>query len=99
MSKLGKLRSRGKNITLTSGEMITILPATIDLEAEVAMLQEEGKIMDAISHLIKSTLKIADPEATDDEINNIDKKDLKILTEEILIINGFQNEKKKSNEN
>lgn len=89
MSKLSKLRSVGKEIELSNGEKVTLSAATIDVEAEMATIQSKDKhsTVKAISILVKDALKRAIPDATDEEINNLNKKDLGLITKTVLKLN------------
>ena len=97
MSKLNDLRSKGKEITLSNEMIITISPMTLDIEADISDFYKEEKFTKAISHMVKDAVKIAIPDATDDEINNINKEDLKLITETVLEMNGLSESKKKDN--
>jgi len=97
MSKLADLRSKGKNITMSNNMVIEISPMTLDVEAEIGDFYKEKSFTKAISFMVKDALKIAIPDATDDEINNINKDDLKLITEMVLEVNGLSESKKKDN--
>lgn len=93
MSKLSKLL--GKPQTFQIGEIeLEIKPRTLgDIDIFMDMANEE-KRSKAMSELIKRTLKDAQPDATDDEINQIAFEHFKVLSEAILEVNGLSEKKK-----
>jgi hypothetical protein len=93
MSKLSKLL--GKPQTFTIGEIeLEIKPRTLgDIDIFMDMANEE-KRSKAMSELIKRTLKDSQPDATDDEINQIAFEHFKELSEAILEVNGLSEKKK-----
>jgi hypothetical protein len=93
MSKLSDLRNKGKAVTLSNGEVITLKPMTLDEEVSIAEFQEKNEFVKAMSYLVKNALKRAIPDATDDEINDINKEDLKVITEAIMELNGLKSSK------
>jgi len=95
MSKLTDLRSKGEMMTLSNGLEIIITPLTIDEEAELAEMQKDDKVMKAIAHMVKQAIKRAIPDATDEEIQNLNKDDLKKITEVVLQVNGLKSDDKK----
>jgi len=96
MSKLSELRSKGEDVTLSNGLIINVKPMTIDLEAEVGELYSQDKGLQALALLIKKTIIKSVPDATEEEINDMNKEDLKLLTTKILEMNGLSQDKKKS---
>ena len=89
MSKLSDLRSKGVEVTLSNNIIIMLKPMTLDEEARLAEFQQDNKPFDAMCMLVKNALKRAIPDATDDEINDLNKDDLKIVSEEVLKLNGL----------
>ena len=103
MSKLNELRSKGQAIILSNSLELNITPMTLGEEADVASFSDK-EMLKAVSLLVKNAIKRAIPDATDDEIESINKKDLKTITECVLEVNGLvkaKNEKamKNSSEN
>lgn len=92
MSKLSKLL--GKPQTFQIGEIeLEIKPRTLgDIDLFMDMANEE-KRSKAMSELIKRTLKDAQSDATDDEINNVAFQYFKELSEAILQVNGLSEKK------
>ena len=98
MSKLADLRSKGKMITLSDGTGIEIRPMSLGDEAEIAELQTQDKVFQAISLMVKSSIKKAIPDATDEEIDELNKDDLKVITEAVLEVNGLKGGAEKKSE-
>lgn len=91
--------NKGKKITLSNGIEIELRPMTIGTEADIAIVQkEDGGIFKAIGIMVKSALKEAIPDATNEEIENLNKQDLGLVTKVILELNGIVSEEKKLDE-
>ena len=99
MSKLADLRSKSTPVTLSDGTILNLMPINLDIESEVARLQTEEKIFEAIKLMVTSAIKGAMPDATEEEINHLNKKDLKLVTEAVLSINGLKGDAEKKLEN
>lgn len=97
MSKLADLRSKGKMVTLSNGLEIEIKPMTLEEEADISEYQAKDKIFKAIGTMVKGAIKRAIPDATDEEIDEINKADLKIITEKVLEVNGLGKDKETKN--
>ena len=95
MSKLADLRSKGEKVILSNGLELEIRPMSLGSEADIAELQADNKIFQAISVMVKGAIKIAIPDATDEEIDNLNKEDLKVITETVLKVNGLKGDDKK----
>lgn len=95
MSKLADLRSKGTKIILSNGLELEIKPMTLSNEADIAELQSTNQVFKAISLMVKSALKTALPDATEEEIDNINKEDLKVITEAVLKVNGLKGDVEK----
>jgi len=95
MSVLNDLRSKGEELILSNGLTMVIKPMTIDTEAIIGELYDKGESMKAITVMIKTAIKSCFPDATDEEINDINKTDLKLITEKVLEVNGLQSDNKK----
>lgn len=93
MSKLGDLKAVGEKVTLTNGMELTIRPITISDEIEVAEFQAEDKFFQALTVMVKNAIKKAVPDATDEEIDELNKEDLKALTDVVLRVNGLDKKK------
>ncbi len=88
MSKLNELRSKGQQVVLSNGMELNIMPMTLGEEADVAAFDDK-QMLSAVSLLVKNAIKRAIPDATDEEIEFINKKDLKLITECVLKVNGL----------
>ena len=93
MSKLSDLRSKGEQVTLSNGLQFEVSPVTIDEEADIAEYQEKEQFVKAITYMVKNVIKKGIPDATDEEINNLNKKDLQVVTERVLKVNGLTSSK------
>lgn len=91
MSKLKELRSKGEKIVLSNNMEMEVLPLTMSEEADIAeMLDEEDTIsMRAIAHLVKNAIRRAFPDASEEDIESVNKEDLKKITNAVLKINGL----------
>jgi len=89
MSKLSDLRSKGLKIVLSNELEMNIMPMTLDEEVELVEFQNNNEAFKAIKMLVKNAIKRAIPDATEDEINMLNKEDLKIISEGVLKINGL----------
>ncbi len=96
MSELADLRSKGESITLSNGLVMNILPMSIDEEVDMAEYQKNEEYIKAISHLVKMAVKRAIPKATDEEINLLNKDDLKLITETVLKVNKLKTGEEKN---
>jgi len=94
MSKLSDLRSKGTIITLSNGLKLEVRPMSLDTEATVGELYDKKQFMQGMRFMVKDAIKRAIPDATDDEINELNKLDLKLITETVLSVNGLSQEKK-----
>ena len=99
MSKLSDLRSKGEIVTLSNGLELNITPMSLGEEADVSELSNDKKTTAALILLVKNAVKRALPEAMDEEIDNLNKDDLKVITEVVLKINKLVDDKKKSDAN
>ena len=103
MSKLNELRSKGTIIKLSNELELNITPMTLGEEADVTSYKD-GEMIKAVSFLVKNAMKRAIPDATDDEIESVNKLDLQLITKTVLEVNGLTETKnteakKNSNEN
>ena len=89
MSKLSDLKSKGTKIVLSNELQLEIKPMTLDEEVELAEFQKNEETFKAIKMLVEHAIKRAIPDVTDDEINELNKEDLKIISEAVLKINGL----------
>jgi len=92
MSELSKLVGTGKDITL--GEItIHIKPLTVNsIPILMSMSSENPKEQaEAMNEIIRTTLKEAVPDATDEEIKNIGVEYMMPLMEAIMSINKLDN--------
>jgi TRAP-type C4-dicarboxylate transport system substrate-binding protein len=97
MSKLADLKNKGQKVILSNGLEIELKPMSLGDEAEVAELQMNKQTFKAVSYMVKQAIKKAIPDATDEEIDDLNKDDLKVVTEKVLELNGLgQDDKKKS---
>ena len=100
MSKLKDLMSKGKPLTLSNGLELIIKPMRLEVEAEIGELYEQKKTTTAIMVMVKDAIKIAVPDVTDEEIDCMNKEDLKLITKKVLEVNGLGgNPEKKSTPN
>jgi len=97
MSKLSDLRSKGKMVTLSNGMEMELRPMTLGEEADISEYQAKDQIFKALSLMVKGAIKRAIPDATDDEIDEINKEDLKLITEKVLEVNGLGKDKQSKN--
>jgi len=89
MSKLSDLRSKGKMVTLSNGMEIKIKPMTLGEEADIGEYHQKEKVFQAISLMVKGAIKRAIPDATDEEIDELNKDDLKTISDVVFEINGL----------
>ena len=94
MSKLSDLRCKGEPLTLSNGLEIIIKPMTIGEEADIAILQKDNNVFGAVTTLVKGAIKRAIPDATDDEIEELNKIDLQTITKMVLKVNGLEGDEK-----
>lgn len=87
MSKLSDLRSKSEIVTLSNDLRLEINPMSLADEAEIGIMLENKESSKAIVYLVKEAIKRAIPDATDDEIDNLNKDDLKLVSEAVLKIN------------
>ena len=97
MSKLSDLRSKGTMVTLSNGMEMELRPMTLGEEADISEYQAKDQIFKALSLMVKGAIKRAIPDATDDEIDEINKEDLKLITEKVLEVNGLGKDKQSKN--
>ena len=90
--------AKGKKVNLSNGLELEIKPMTLETEARVGEYYDKEESMKAIMVMVKDAIKSAVPEATDEEINNLNKKDLRLITNEVLKINGLKEDEKKKEE-
>jgi len=95
MSKLNDLRSKGETVKLSNEMELLIKPMRLGLEAEIGELYDQKKVGQAMILLVKDAIKTAIPEATNEEIDDINKVDLKLITTKIFEVNGLSVDKKK----
>ncbi len=96
MSKLADLKAKGEPVTLSNGLVLEIRPMKLSVEAEIGEMITKEKITQAMSLLVKTSIKDSFPEATEEEIDSLNKKDLKSITEMVMKINNLNQEEKKS---
>jgi len=100
MSKLKDLISKGETLKLSNELEILIKPMRLAVEAEIGELYEQKKTTTAIMVMVKDAIKSAIPDATDEEIDCMNKEDLKLITTKVLEVNGLGgNPEKKLNTN
>jgi predicted glycosyltransferase len=88
MSKLNTLCGKSKVYTI-GGVELSISPATLqDLELMMRISKEETR-GEAMSELIKKTLKRAVPDATEEELNSIGLEHAAELSNAIAEVNNF----------
>ena len=90
MSKLSDLQNKPVMVKLSNGEEIGFYPMTINDEIEISRYQKNEDFFGAITYLVKSSIKRAVPDATEEEIDNINKGDLDTITKAVLKINGLE---------
>jgi len=88
MSKIGQLV--GKPQVFKIGEVeLELKPRTLkDLDLLMALSKDENQ-SEAMAKLIRATLKEADPEATEQELDNFGMQYFEQLTNAILQVNGL----------
>lgn len=96
MSKLSGLQAKPEQVRLSNGQTLDIYPLTTKQTVEWAEKVEEAdkedstaKLEAAFAWLVKTTIQRADPEATDEEIEKLDKKELKPIVEVIMKVNDM----------
>ena len=91
MSKISNLIGEAKKYKIGEIEL-EFKPRTLEDIELIMQIAEEGEARaKAMKELIFKTLKEADPEATDEEINQVALTHFKELTEAIIDVNGLQN--------
>jgi len=96
MSMLKDLVAKGEVLKLSNGIDITIKPMDLNTEAEVGELIDNKKVQKAMLILVKNAIKDAIPDATDEEVNKLNKEDLQLITEKVLKVNGLSSENSKN---
>ena len=97
MSRLGKLVGKPLSIKL-GGEDLEIYPLTMEdipLFADLDSPDQKVKSL-ALASLIKKTLKKSVPDATEEELENVAVQFFPELTEAIMKVNGFSDDRVKS---
>jgi hypothetical protein len=95
MSKLNDLRSKGETVKLSNEMELLIKPMRLGLEAEIGELYDQKKIGKAMILLVKDAIKMALPDVTDEELNDLNKVDLKLITKKVFEVNGLNLDEKK----
>jgi len=95
MSKLSDLKSKTTPLTLSNGLVLELAPLTIGGEAEVAEYMNDDATFKAVTYMVTSAIKRALPEATDEEIDNLNKEDLKLITDRVMKINNLSGDDSK----
>lgn len=90
MSKLSKLSGRKKTYVIGDVELELKARTLKDLDL-IMDLGEESKKNEAMKKLVFATLKEADPEATDEEINAFGMQYFQVLSESVIDVNGLGN--------
>jgi len=91
MSKLSKLLAQPKEISI-GGEVMLIKPLSVKNIDLILDLDKENKRANALSKIIKITLKGAYPDATEEEVDGVSLKYFKEITEAIMEVNGLSGE-------
>ena len=96
MSKLNKLLGKPQEFII-GGEKFELHPLKM-IDLPLLMLMNDSdpqKQAKALQDLVKKTLKMSVPDATDDEIDNIGINHFQQLSEAIMVVNGFDKEEAK----
>lgn len=89
MSKVSKFLGKSKTVKIGEEE-IELKPLTISDLDVVNDSQSPEKAPGAIKEMIKRTLKRSVPDATDEEIENIDLQHFEALVNAIFEVNGLE---------
>lgn len=89
MSKLSDLASKGKEVELSNGFKFEIKPMTLSEEVDIAEYQKKEDYAGAVALMVKNAIKHAVSDVTDEEIDNLNKDDVKKVTEVVFDINGM----------
>jgi len=88
MSKIGQLAGKPKDYTI-GGITLTFHPRGLEDLDLLFQLNEPRTQAAAMTTLMKKTLKKADPEATDEEINAVAIKHFEEISTAIMDVNGL----------
>lgn len=96
MSKLSGLQAKPKQVRLSNGQTLDIYPMTVEENITWAEKVEEAqkeesaaKLEAAYAWIVEKAVFRADPEATSQEIQNLDKKELKTIVKAIMAVNNM----------
>lgn len=94
MGKLERFASKPKEYNL-AGEKVQLKPLTLDKLSLITKLdsRDESTRNSALKELLTIYLKQVDPEATDEEIDNVSLEFLNELQEAMLDVNGLSEPK------
>jgi len=96
MSKLSELRSKGEDVTLSNGLIMNIKPMRLGVEADVGEFIDKNNTSQAMLLMVRDAIKMSIPDATDEEIDEMNKEDLKLISKKVLQINGIGENKEKN---
>lgn len=86
---LKDLRAKPDTITLSNGLELEVYSMSVSDSAEYAQLLSEKKLSEAMKFLIFTTVKRALPEASDEDIDFLNKEDVTKITRAALKANGM----------
>lgn len=90
MSQLKDLMDIPDEIELSNGLKMPIYSITLEDEAKFFEFQQKEEYMKAISFMVTQTIREAFPDASDDEINKLNKEDLKKITDAVMKKNKLE---------
>jgi len=89
MSRIERLLAKPKEIEL-GGEKFQIKPLTVKDMPLIMKLGKDETQGEAMNELVKKVLKEAEPNATDEELDNISMEHLQALMEAIMEVNNLK---------
>lgn len=95
MSRLSSLRAKPVKCLFNGVEM-ELSSLTVEEMASMAELQSKNGIREAVKYLIFTSVKKAIPDATDDEINNMDQITFNEIMNKLLELNGLAKKKEET---
>jgi hypothetical protein len=89
MSKLSRLAGKTKTITLEGVELV-LTPLTVKDMDLFVKLEDKNQMGESMREIVFRTLKGADAEITQEEVDDISFENLQTLMDEIMNLNGLK---------
>lgn len=89
MATLKDLRAKPDTITLSNGMELDVYSLSLSKAADYAELLQKEKFSEAMKFIVIETVMRALPNATEEDIEFINKEDLSKITHAALKANGF----------